>query len=178
MHFNAAPLGYLSIAAHGHTDCLTFVLHIDGNPYLIDPGTYVYHSDKEWREYFVSTLAHNTLTFDGKNQAFHAGPTLWLNHYKNKIIDYSIGDEVEKVKASHNGYRKYGINHKRKIIFNRFRKNFIVNDEVILTNKKTHTCEITYHLSPNVEIYGLEANKYLLKQGNSRSVVITLDNHD
>ncbi len=167
LHFNAAPLGYLSIAAHGHSDCLSFVLHIDGIPYLIDPGTYVYHSDKEWREYFVSSTAHNTITFDGKNQAFHAGPTLWLNHYKNKIIIYSIGNEIEQVMATHDGYKKYGINHKRKITFNKFDNNFIVNDEILLMNKKKHICEMAYHLSPNIEISELKTNKYLLKQKGS-----------
>src|SRR5207249_554757 len=46
------PLGYLSIAAHGHADCLSLALHFGGQPVLVDPGTYVYHEQPEWRNYF------------------------------------------------------------------------------------------------------------------------------
>ena len=63
MHFDAAPLGYLSIAAHGHADALSFILHVDGNPVIVDPGTFTYHTHRDLRNYFVSTLAHNTVCF-------------------------------------------------------------------------------------------------------------------
>ncbi|MEI9958285.1 MAG: heparinase II/III family protein [Ferruginibacter sp.] len=43
-HFDAAQLGFLSIAAHGHADALSFFLHIDGQPVFVDPGTYTYHT--------------------------------------------------------------------------------------------------------------------------------------
>ena len=35
LHFDAAPLGYLAIAAHGHADALSFILHIDGQPVFV-----------------------------------------------------------------------------------------------------------------------------------------------
>ncbi len=44
---DAAPLGFLSIAAHGHADALSFILHVDGSPILVDPGTFMYHTHKE-----------------------------------------------------------------------------------------------------------------------------------
>ena len=37
------PLGYLSIAAHGHADALSLVMHLGGRPVLVDPGTFTYH---------------------------------------------------------------------------------------------------------------------------------------
>ena len=82
LHFNSAPLGYLSMAAHGHADALSVILNINGYGIFVDPGTYLYHASKEWREYFVGTLAHNTICIDDQNQAVHAGDTLWLDHYK------------------------------------------------------------------------------------------------
>ena len=42
---DAGPLGYLSIAAHGHADALAFVLDIGDREILVDPGTYAYHTD-------------------------------------------------------------------------------------------------------------------------------------
>ena len=62
---DAAPLPFLSIAAHGHADCLSFVLSLGGVQVLVDPGTYCYHSDPKWREYFKGTSAHNTVRVDG-----------------------------------------------------------------------------------------------------------------
>ena len=37
---DCGPLGYLSIAAHGHADALSFVLSVAGREILVDPGTY------------------------------------------------------------------------------------------------------------------------------------------
>ena len=71
------PHGYLSTSAHGHADALSFELTIGGRPVLIDPGTYVYQGDPEWRRYFRSTLAHNTLEIENADQAEQAGPFLW-----------------------------------------------------------------------------------------------------
>ena len=104
LHFDAAPLGFLSIAAHGHADALSIILHVDGNPILVDPGTYVYHTDKEWRNYFISTLAHNTICIDHLNQALQGGPTLWLQHYRTQVANLIQTEKIESVTASHNGY--------------------------------------------------------------------------
>ena len=71
------PLGYLSIAAHGHADALSFVLNIGDREILVDPGTYAYHTDPAWRRYFRSTLAHNTVGIDGEDQSVQAGNFMW-----------------------------------------------------------------------------------------------------
>src|SRR5919197_903120 len=39
---DAGPLGYRSIAAHGHADALSFTLSAGGREFFIDPGTYAY----------------------------------------------------------------------------------------------------------------------------------------
>lgn len=43
---DAGPLGYLSIAAHGHADALSFTLSAGGCELLIDPGTFAYQDRK------------------------------------------------------------------------------------------------------------------------------------
>src|SRR5207237_8574814 len=40
---DAGPLGYRSIAAHGHADALAFRLSLGGLEVLTDPGPYAYH---------------------------------------------------------------------------------------------------------------------------------------
>ena len=46
------PLGYTSTAAHGHADALSVWLSIDDEYFLVDAGTYAYHSHPEWRTFF------------------------------------------------------------------------------------------------------------------------------
>ena len=41
---DAGPLGYQTIAAHGHADALSFTLSVGGMEFLVDPGTYAYHT--------------------------------------------------------------------------------------------------------------------------------------
>jgi len=150
LHFDAAPLGYLSIAAHGHADALSFILHVNGTPVFIDSGTYSYHVAKEWRKYFVSTLAHNTICTDGQNQANHAGDTMWLNHYQCKVLDVSQNEELESVKATHNGYK--GVSHIREIVFDKKRNCFTIIDEIKVSDNKEHKIILPFHLHPEISI--------------------------
>lgn len=72
-----APLGFGSIAAHGHNDMLSFQLFISGRPVLVDSGTYLYHTDRSRRDMLRSTRMHNTVTIDGKEQSQMLGAFLW-----------------------------------------------------------------------------------------------------
>ena len=168
LHFDAAPLGFLSIAAHGHADALSFILHVDGSPILVDPGTFTYHTHKELRSYFVSTLAHNTVCVNGKNQANQAGPTMWLAHYHCKTL--SVGENY--VEATHDGYRSEGVTHVRKIEFDRENNEFTVTDKIKCT--KPAVIEIPFHLHPAV-IAELQGRTTVLKVAETAKVQMTLD---
>lgn len=72
-----APLGFGSIAAHGHNDILSFQLFLDGKAVLIDPGTYLYHNDLARRDLLRSTRMHNTVTVNGMEQSQMLGAFLW-----------------------------------------------------------------------------------------------------
>ncbi len=152
LHFDAAPLGFLSIAAHGHADALSFTLSVDGTPIFVDPGTFTYHTHKEWRKYFVGTLAHNTIRIQKENQAFLAGPTLWLNHFDCSVLECGQTDEEEVVAATHNGYRKLGISHLREIRFFKNKNEFVITDTITSATKDKYLIEMPFHLHPTVSI--------------------------
>ena len=82
---DAGPLGYLSIAAHGHADALSFVLNVGDREILVDPGTYAYHTDPAWRRYFRSTRAHNTVGVDEQDQSVQAGNFMWTDHAQRAL---------------------------------------------------------------------------------------------
>jgi hypothetical protein len=111
--FDHGPLGYLSIAAHGHADALAVTLDVDGRPMLVDPGTYLYHSGGEWRDWFRSTLAHNTLCLGGTDQSRMAGPFNWTSKAEARL-DHAEGGALWRWVASHGGYvRSFGVRHER-----------------------------------------------------------------
>jgi hypothetical protein len=119
MLVDAGPLGYLSIAAHGHADALSFTLNIGDREILVDPGTYAYHTEPAWRRYFRSTLAHNTVGIDGEDQSQQAGNFMWTDHAKSRCIEFEVGPEVQRFVGEHDGYTRLAdpVTHRREIVF-------------------------------------------------------------
>ncbi len=169
LHFDAAPLGFLSIAAHGHADALSILLNIDGKPVLVDSGTYTYHTEWEWRQYFVGTLAHNTIRVNGKNQASFSGPTMWEKHFQCRNL--TVDAEHESVAATHNGYKAEGVSHVRKICFEREKNLFLIEDTL---KGKDFFIEMPFHLHPNVQVQSIP-DGFRVSAPGSRSVLILTD---
>lgn len=169
-HFNAGNLGYLSIAAHGHADALSFTLNVDGKPFFVDPGTFTYHTHKAWRSYFVGTLAHNTVRINGCDQATLAGPTMWLNHYRTKILQTIFSPEC--VSASHSGYAKSGVTHIREVRFDPHMREFTIVDS--LCGERNFTAEIPFHLHPSVTLKQ-EGPEFILGVPGARQVKLIVD---
>ena len=173
-HFDAAPLGYLSIAAHGHSDALSFILNIDGTPFLVDSGTYCYHTHPEWRKYFLSSKAHNTITINNSNQATYVGPTLWLDHYKTKVHEHSISDNYDYVVAEHNGYDKFNVRHKRTVEFFKDVKELVITDYIENASGKSALIEMPFHIHPQIK-HHFSGNVLQLSGRAARRVEVVLD---
>jgi hypothetical protein len=175
LHFNAAPLGFLSIAAHGHSDALSFILNVDGQAFFVDPGTFTYHTDQEWRRYFIGAIAHNTIRINGMNQALSGGPTLWITKYKTSILDQKSGSDSDIVRATHDGYSKVGASHIRKITFHRMLNEFHIDDTIIVANKTKLDIEIPFHLHPSVRVSQISENDFKLTCDNIRDTFFAFD---
>lgn len=59
--FSYADNGLHGKGGHAHNDKMSFSLAIDNQVLFSDPGTYTYHPSPDWRNYFRSTKAHNTI---------------------------------------------------------------------------------------------------------------------
>lgn len=92
--FDHGPLGYLSLAAHGHADALSLWLHVDGRPVLIDAGTFLYHASDGWRDHFRGTAAHNTLSIDGRDSSEVAGPFNWSGKAQCRVVGFENGSDA------------------------------------------------------------------------------------
>ena len=174
-HFDAAPLGFLSIAAHGHADALSFLMHLDGDPFFVDSGTYTYHTEPEWRKYFMGTLAHNTIRINKQNQAVIGGPTLWLDHYKTKVIKSQSNANFDYVKASHNGYNKFGITHTREVHFEKNKCLIKIIDSINSVKSDNYLVEMPFHLHPTIQVNISKKNKFYLSNDKNRKVTLQTD---
>ena len=107
-----APLGFLSIAAHGHADALALWLHWGEEAVLADAGTYLYHSGGAWRDQFRGTPAHNTLCLAGEDQSRIVGAFNWSAHAKTTLVEATESE----VSAEHDGYAAgHGLRHRRTV---------------------------------------------------------------
>lgn len=149
---DCSPLGYLSIAAHGHADALSMVLSVGGEEMLIDPGTYAYHTQKKWRDYFRSTAAHNTLRIDGVDQSVIGGNFMWLDKAVSRLCRFHAGEREQVFEGEHNGYRRLEdpVVHRRRIEFDTVQAVFNVTD--LIECRGRHDVEIFWHFAEHCKV--------------------------
>jgi hypothetical protein len=153
---DAGPLGFLSIAAHGHADALAFTLSAAGQPILIDPGTFAYHTERRWRDYFRGTSAHNTLRVDGRDQSVAGGNFLWIEHAQARLDSFETSAADDRMVAHHLGYERLPdpVRHRRSWRYLRAGRTLLVDDEIEC--KGAHRLEWFWHFAPGcgVTLFG------------------------
>ena len=102
--FDHGPLGFGSLAAHGHADALSVQLYYDGFPVFVDPGTYIYNGDSESRTLYRGTKMHNTLCIDEKDQSEQLGAFLWGRKANTKLLNFVVTRNGCDITAEHDGY--------------------------------------------------------------------------
>jgi hypothetical protein len=149
---DAGALGYLSIAAHGHADALAFTLTVGGRPFLVDSGTFAYHTERIWRRYFRGTSAHNTVMLDGEDQSLFAGPFLWLQHAEATVDEFVCSPGLQVLVAHHDGYRRLAdpVLHRRTWRYDTASATLVICDE--LSCSGAHTAEIFWHFAPECRV--------------------------
>lgn len=105
--FDAGRIGVDYQPAHGHCDCLSFELSVDGKPLFVNSGTYEYQGDL--RQYFRKTCAHNTLEINGHEQS-----QCWGGFRVGKRISQVHGNKGDEFVEG--GYHNYlGEGHQRTV---------------------------------------------------------------
>jgi hypothetical protein len=147
---DAGPLGFLSIAAHGHADALAFTLSVGGRPVIVDAGTYVYHADRAWRDYFRGTAAHNTITIDGADQSQPGGIFLWTRKAQTRVLAWEPTEAGGKLVARHDGYTRLPGRpvHRRSIELSDRRLE--IADEI--QGEGTHEIDWRLHFHPSCKV--------------------------
>lgn len=169
---DAGPLGYPRIAAHGHADALSFTLSVGGHEFLIDPGTYAYHTQGDWRQYFRGTSAHNTARVDGQDQSRAGGNFMWLTRANAHCSDWQSTASEDVFEGWHDGYRRLPdpVLHQRRIVLDKPSRRIVIEDRFQMQGE--HEIELFFHCSEHCQVTAL-ADGYAIRHGN-RQIVLHL----
>ena len=141
---NVAP-DYLP--AHAHADTLSFVLHVNQKPFIVDTGTSTYENN-EIRQKERSTSAHNTIQIGNFEQS-----EMWSSfrvgiRAKAKILS----ENQNQITASHDGYKRLGIIHERAFITHD--QGVIIKDRIIGESKYLNKAYLHFHPAIEIQIQG------------------------
>ncbi|MEA3195206.1 MAG: hypothetical protein QOD26_3539 [Betaproteobacteria bacterium] len=170
---DAGPLGYRSIAAHGHADALSFALSLGGREILVDPGTYAYHTQERWRDYFRGTSAHNTLRVDGLDQSVPGGNFMWMKHARAGCSLWLSSTEKDSFEGWHDGYTRLEdpVKHRRLIELDKRARRILVEDTIEAGDE--HEVELFFHCAEDCQVEAVEGG-YLIGRGDIPAVKLLL----
>ena len=149
---DAGPLGYQSIAAHGHADALAFTLSVGGHEFLIDPGTFAYHTQARWREFFRGTASHNTVRIDGLDQSEQGGNFMWVKHARAGCSLWLSSAEKDTFEGWHDGYARLAdpVKHRRLLELDKRARRLVIEDSLAMA--QPHEVELLFHWAEHCRV--------------------------
>src|SRR5215471_256289 len=144
--FDCGPHGQAN-CGHAHADALAFELAANGRTLLVDPGTYTYTGTKEQRDWFRSSLAHNTMTIDRQSSSVVAGPFSWKSIARCQSLAWIRQDRFDYVAGAHDGYTVMSppATHERSILFLK-RDYWVIRDR--LKSAGERSVNLWFHFDP------------------------------
>ncbi len=166
--FDCGKLGYQSIAAHGHADALSFTLKAFGEDIFVDSGTYDYFTFPQWRNYFRSTCAHNTVMVDGLDQSVMLGPFMWGERADCKKNQWQSTDNGGLVSGEHDGYARLSdpVIHRRTLELNGKAGVVEIVDELL--SAADHKMAVCFHLAAQCQVEEIGGNCYRIVAANGQ----------
>jgi len=106
-------------STHSHNDTGHLEVHIKGEDILTDSGRYIYNRScwKDWRHYFLSAKAHNTLYVDDHEMGAVPGVSR-VRGVRTYCHGFVENDRYQMIDISHNGYVYMDdtIYHRRRVL--------------------------------------------------------------
>jgi uncharacterized heparinase superfamily protein len=163
---DCGPLGLAGRGGHGHNDCLSMEVVLDGIKLISDCGAYVYTASYKDRNLFRSTQYHNTPCIDDQEiNRFIRWDYLWtLHNDAQPIVEaWQPGIEQDYFCGTHTGYQRLAdpVTPRRSITLEHQSHRLIILDDIVCTDK--HTVHIPLHLTPDILTERISNNSLLLK---------------
>ena len=152
---NVSDAGLNGRGSHGHNDALSIEVCVGKQPFIVDPGTYVYTADLTQRHLFRSTLYHSTVRVDGEEQntTLKSVPFVIGNEAKPRVVSWETTADSDRVVAEHFGYERLSspVVHRRTIQLNKRERSWLIEDE--FSGNGEHLCEVRFHFAPGLEVH-------------------------
>lgn len=160
MVISCGPNGQNGNGGHAHNDKLSFELCVDGEDTIVDPGTYVYTGDPQWRNRFRGTTYHNTVVVDDEEQnRFDERQLFSLQDDSSpRCLKWEPGEEGDLFVGEHYGYARSAapVIHRRQIYFDKKRAEWEIRDTFSSLEVSGPDAEHAYrwylHLTPNIQV--------------------------
>lgn len=135
-----------SIGTHTHNDLLSFELSAGDKDFIIDPGAYVYTSERAAHNEFRSTKKHNTVVVDDEEQNFLPEKNMF-----NVKRNVRIGKLEERDNSIIGSYKtiKGDLSHQRSFILEN--KRLVIKDKLHKAGVG-HKAQLRFHLAEGVEL--------------------------
>ncbi len=149
---DAGPVGMGGIGTHAHNDTLSIEISAGGRDILVDPGVGVYTPDREIRDRFRSTAAHNTVRVDGQEiNPLPSEPFRLPGLDEPSILRFVSRRGFDLVEAEHRGYMRLAspVLHRRVLLLNKRTGRFVIEDSLV--GRGRHALEWYFHLDPECE---------------------------
>src|SRR5262249_5251446 len=132
-------------AGHGHADALSIQLAVDGRMLLIDPGAGEYVGQRNLRNDFRGTAAHNTVILDGRDQSPPKGPFSWWRRTNSTVHRWVASESFDLFAGSHDGYAP--LVHRRWVFYHK-PEFWLIRD--VLEGQGRHRLVVPWHLAPGM----------------------------
>lgn len=170
--FDCGPHG-TDNCGHAHADALAIEIAALGKTILVDPGTFTYTGSSEMRDWFRSSVAHNTLTIDGQSSSISAGPFSWKTTTHCKRLEWLDHPRFTYVSGRHSGYQRLTKpgTHTRSILFLK-RDYWLIRDQIEVTG--THDLDLWFHFESGTspEIQSEEGRSWVSQHDGERGLNI------
>ncbi len=155
--FDCGGLGILN-GGHAHADALSISMFTGGQEFLVDPGTFVYNRAPQWRRYFRSTRAHNTVAIDGTEQAEPGSAFRWQTKLRSRVVRGFARGAVDYLEAEHYGYLRLrdGVIHRRRLVHIPGAYWIVLDD---FRGSGQHAFQVHYHFASDVSFSCLQGTK-------------------
>ena len=159
--FRCGPfgLGGEGHCAHAHADLLSFVLWVNGQPLLVDSGTFTYHG--LLRDHFRLTSAHNTVMIDNREQALPMANFNWQNISEAKCIDWTGKSVTGTINSS-------GVKFVRKLS-HPLPDTWELIDTI--TGHSEHRIEWFFHFAAGLSLHWVDFSESVIVEDHDKSYV-------
>ncbi len=148
--FDCGPHGSGN-CGHAHADALAIEVAANGQPILIDSGTYTYTGSPKLRDLFRSSSAHNVLIVDGESSSLPAAAFSWGTIASCDPLSWINERRFNYVEGRHDGYERLAspATHTRSILF---LKNdyWLMRDRLSATGN--HNLSLRFHFAPRANL--------------------------